>query len=396
MELASDGGPSSTAWARRLLDWSAKAWFVVAVVGQLVFAFSVASFYGLTAGRGNWDAWNRSMSHGYVEGQSVGNAAVAIHLLSATIVVLCGALQLVPRNRRRVPAFHRWNGRAYLVCALLASVAGLFMIWARGAVGDLSQHLGTSLNALLVIVFAAMTLRYALARDFVRHRRWALRLYVVVLGVWFLRLELALWFVVFDGPYGFDPASFSGPALTALVWADFLLPLAVVELYWRATERPQAFRRAATAALLFVVTAATAAGALIAAGGTWVPVIRTAFDSRKSVVELLATSIRAGRIDEGIDRYRDLKATTPSVYNFDESQLNQLGYALLRARQVREAIRVFELNVEAYPRSGNVYDSVAEAHLAAGDRVKAIANYRRAVELGGKGAAEALRRLTGP
>jgi hypothetical protein len=57
--------PQKTYSLRKLADKTLKAaaafWFVVVVLGQLVFAFTVASFYGLTAARGNWQQWNKSM-----------------------------------------------------------------------------------------------------------------------------------------------------------------------------------------------------------------------------------------------------------------------------------------------------------------------------------------------
>ena len=86
---------------------------MVVVLGELVFAFTVASFYGLTAARGNWQQWNKSMAHGYTPGHPMGNLVVAIHLTSAVIILLSGAIQLIPLIRRRAPLFHRWNGRIY-------------------------------------------------------------------------------------------------------------------------------------------------------------------------------------------------------------------------------------------------------------------------------------------
>lgn len=370
-------------------------WFVVGVAGQMLFALSVAAFYGLAAARGHWQSWNRFMTQGYVPDEAIGNGAVALHLLAATLVVVSGALQLVPQLRRRAPTLHRWNGRLYLSCAVLASVAGLFMLWNRGAVGDAWQHAATTTNALLVVVFAAMTLRSALARDIVRHRRWALRLYVVVLGVWFFRIALALWLGVFGGPFGFDPATFAGPALTLIAFASFLLPLAVVELYWRATDRPSGSRRVA-AGVLLVATIATGLGATGAALGTWLPATRSGFDSREPIGDLLAGVMAEDGIDAAVQRYSQLKASAATRYDFDEGQLNRLGYTLMRTRKLPAAIRIFELNVEAYPASSNVHDSLGEALAASGDVARAVASYRRAVELDPKNrsAAATLAKLT--
>jgi tetratricopeptide (TPR) repeat protein len=80
-----------------------------------------------------------------------------------------------------------------------------------------------------------------------------------------------------------------------------------------------------------------------------------------------------------------------------EAAANRRGYELLRRGDVDGAIRVFEQNVQAYPRSANVYDSLAEAYEKAGDTPKAIENYRKAVALNprAKNARYAVARLTG-
>jgi Tfp pilus assembly protein PilF len=49
-----------------------------------------------------------------------------------------------------------------------------------------------------------------------------------------------------------------------------------------------------------------------------------------------------------------------------------------------EAIAVFKTNVERYPTSANVYDSLAEAFEKTGKLDLAKPNYERAVELGSK------------
>jgi len=47
------------------------------------------------------------------------------------------------------------------------------------------------------------------------------------------------------------------------------------------------------------------------------------------------------------------------------------------------ATRVFELNVDAYPNSFNVYDSLAEAYMNAGRDDEAIAFYEKSLEKNG-------------
>src|SRR5437762_1195334 len=120
------------------LKAAARFWFVVTVAGQLLFAFAVASFYGLTALRGDYHGWH--VTNGFVPGVTKDNWAVVIHFASAAVIMLAGAIQLVPQVRNRFPMFHRWNGRTYMLTAVTGSLAGVYMTWIRGSVGDLPQH----------------------------------------------------------------------------------------------------------------------------------------------------------------------------------------------------------------------------------------------------------------
>jgi len=388
LELSSLSGTAALRMAARL-------WFLVTVAGQLLFAFTVASFYALTAARGDFWAWNRNMMHGYAAGETASNLVVVLHLFSAVIVILAGALQLVPQIRNRFPRFHRWNGRLYLLTAFTLSTAGLYMMWIRGSVADSFQRWGFTLNVVLLWLCAAMAVRYAIARDFRTHRRWALRLFLVVSASWFFRAGLSLSFLLFRGPFGFDPNTFRGPFLTFMSFAMFLFPLALLELYFRAQGRGGAPWRMAMAAGLVVLTLAMGAGVFTAAAAVWMPSIKAAYDSRKSIAGTLLVTIESAGIDAAVKQYRELQASKHAAWNFDESQLNTLGYQFMRAKKFEEAIRIFQLNVEAYPQSSNTWDSLGEAYLDAGNTLQSIVNYRKALQLNpnNRTAAEALRKL---
>ena len=93
----------------------------------------------------------------------------------------------------------------------------------------------------------------------------------------------------------------------------------------------------------------------------------------------------------GIAEFRDLLKTD----TISESSMNSLGYRLLGQEKFDEAIRIFTLNVERFPNSGNVYDSLAEAYMNKGDKEAAIKNYEKSLELDPKnsGAVEMLKKL---
>ena len=75
--------------------------------------------------------------------------------------------------------------------------------------------------------------------------------------------------------------------------------------------------------------------------------------------------------------------------------MNIFGYQLLQMKKNTEAIEFFKLNVEAFPQSSNVYDSLGEAYMINGDNELAIKNYEKSVELNPQNASgiEALKKL---
>jgi tetratricopeptide (TPR) repeat protein len=116
-------------------------------------------------------------------------------------------------------------------------------------------------------------------------------------------------------------------------------------------------------------------------------------DDRPIPYELL----QAGKTDDAVAAYRLIKKGQPDNVAVSEQRLNTLGYELLRAKKTREAVAVFALNAELYPQSFNVYDSLADAYAAGGDKELAVKNYRRSLELNPKNtnAAEMLKKLEG-
>jgi uncharacterized membrane protein len=266
--------PVARSWQRfaaACLRAAAAFWFSAAALGQLFFVTYVATFYGRAAVAGRPELWNKVLHPGYVPGDTPGNLAIASHLMFAVIVTAGGIVQIVPAIRRNWPRFHRWNGRMYVLAAVTASIAGLYMIWARDSGGDLPSHIGISLSALLIMLAAGKAWRHAVARKFDLHRRWALRLFLVVNGGWFFRVGLMLWLVVNHGPVGFDPKTFTGPFISFLSFADYLLPLAVLQLYFHAQDSRAPRAQLAMAAGLSILTVAMSVGIVAAAAMMWLP-----------------------------------------------------------------------------------------------------------------------------
>jgi tetratricopeptide (TPR) repeat protein len=69
----------------------------------------------------------------------------------------------------------------------------------------------------------------------------------------------------------------------------------------------------------------------------------------------------------------------------------------LNAKRFDDAIEIFKLNVEYYPASSNVYDSLGDAYEAAGRKEEAIKAYEKALSIDPNypSSLENLRRLKG-
>lgn len=91
-------------------------------------------------------------------------------------------------------------------------------------------------------------------------------------------------------------------------------------------------------------------------------------------------------IDEGADESairqvvagRDAK---PVKYYFQEPELNAAGYRFFQADRLPQAIALFRVNVELFPASWNVYDSLGEALLKSGDTDAATRMYEESLRL---------------
>jgi len=110
----------------------------------------------------------------------------------------------------------------------------------------------------------------------------------------------------------------------------------------------------------------------------------------------LTEVVRAAVLDKDIEgarrAIRKYRADPVNFYANFESDLNRLGYILMEQKQLEAAVQIFQLNVESYPDSANVYDSLGEAYADHGDRELAIKSYEKAVQLNpnNQGAKEAL------
>ncbi|MDQ3020739.1 MAG: serine hydrolase [Bacteroidota bacterium] len=101
---------------------------------------------------------------------------------------------------------------------------------------------------------------------------------------------------------------------------------------------------------------------------------------RRSLSEILYRSLSEKKTSDAVAEFNELRKNKTEYYA-DENEINLMGYNLLNDGKIDDAIEVFKLNVENFPDSFNVYDSLGEAYMKKGDKELAIKNYKKSIEL---------------
>ncbi len=102
-----------------------------------------------------------------------------------------------------------------------------------------------------------------------------------------------------------------------------------------------------------------------------------------TIEDEIGETYRAAGLEAALATYDDLYENFygRGAYNFDENGLNSFGYEVLGSGDVDGAIIVFEKNLEMFPESSNLYDSLGEGYMERGDTELAITNYEKSLEL---------------
>jgi len=103
---------------------------------------------------------------------------------------------------------------------------------------------------------------------------------------------------------------------------------------------------------------------------------------KRSIAMVVFETLKEKGVLSAIEQYKTLKSDFPDEYVFSARELNNLGYYLLNEKKkIKDAIEIFKLNVEFYPKNANAYDSLGEAYMIAGEKKLAIKNYEKSLEL---------------
>ncbi|MEO0367376.1 MAG: DUF2306 domain-containing protein [Pseudomonadota bacterium] len=257
--------------AKQTLEFSSKAWFSVLVAGQWLFVLYIVGFYGLSAMSLDFAAWNEVLPTGIQSADIIGNIYIALHLLLAAAITLTGPLQLISAVRTRAPIFHRWSGELYVDMAVIMSVTGIYIVAVRGVPGGTMLAVSTTLNAVLITVFAFMTISRARRRQFGAHQEWAMRLFLAVSGVWFFRVAFMAYVFLSGGATPGSNRDLTGPVDVAMAFGQYLVPLALYEVYRLTKREGSAISQYMFSLSLILLTIIMLIGIVMAAQFMWLP-----------------------------------------------------------------------------------------------------------------------------
>ncbi len=245
-------------------------WYSVVFVGQWAFVLFILAYYFVRTFSGDFAAWNdKPLIDGHSEGDFWGNLGFALHSTLAALMTATGTLQLLPALRRRAPGVHRISGRVFLLTACVLALSGLALVWIRGTYLSVVAGIAVSLDGVLILGTAAMALRHALRREIEAHRKWALRLFMVASGVWMLRVGMLFWALCTRG-WGMT-RNMDGPFDVFWGFGCYLLPLALLEVYFWVQERGRRGHRLFFAGTLGVASLAMAVGVFGTVALMWLP-----------------------------------------------------------------------------------------------------------------------------
>jgi serine-type D-Ala-D-Ala carboxypeptidase/endopeptidase len=94
----------------------------------------------------------------------------------------------------------------------------------------------------------------------------------------------------------------------------------------------------------------------------------------------LLSELSVSGFDQAIAATTALK-NKDATFNLKENELNTWAYFLRRNVDKEKALEIFKLNTFLYPQSSNAFNSLAECYAILGNKMLAIENYKRSLEL---------------
>lgn len=113
-----------------------------------------------------------------------GAAPVAwwLHAAAGAAFGIAGPVQFSRAMRRRYGRVHRATGRVFLAAGLVLGLSGIVMLARVPQISTALMDVARAAFGLALLAALALSLAAVHARDFARHRAWAIRAYAIGMG----------------------------------------------------------------------------------------------------------------------------------------------------------------------------------------------------------------------
>lgn len=149
---------------------------------------------------------------------------ILIHITGGMIALILGPFQFIPSIRKNHVAIHRTMGKTYLVSILVGAFASLYLSIYKIIITGKAITYGSGLAGLAVtwLTCSAMAYWSVRSKNFVQHREWMVRSYVVTCAFTTFRLI----FDILTKRFHTDPNATGD----IMAWACWAAPLFVTEI----------------------------------------------------------------------------------------------------------------------------------------------------------------------
>jgi uncharacterized membrane protein len=148
-----------------------------------------------------------------------------IHIIGGMVALVLGPFQFISSLRKKHPLIHRTTGKIYLVSILIGAVASLYLSINKVIVNENDLVFGSGLAGLALawLVTSGMAYWAVRSKNFVQHREWMVRSFVVTCGFTSFRLLDR----ILTEQFHTDPSA-TGNIMS---WACWAVPLMVTEVF---------------------------------------------------------------------------------------------------------------------------------------------------------------------
>jgi tetratricopeptide (TPR) repeat protein len=102
--------------------------------------------------------------------------------------------------------------------------------------------------------------------------------------------------------------------------------------------------------------------------------------SHLSAAEALYTTLEKDGAESAQKLSHKIKQQ-PESYYLIETELNSMGYRFLNQDKMNKAVEMFQMAIQFFPESANLYDNLGETYMKNGQKNLAIKNYKKSLEL---------------